>query len=136
MKLNLTLTQKGLALVFIPLLVQLALLSSLAWLHSQAEEEAVRANHSGRISKAVDQLVRDMFDISSMPRDEISKFAYAGIMETANKIRNDIFRLKDAVQGDPAKEEIVDRSAQAAQKRTILFAGWLRSTETTARLLL
>ncbi len=114
MQFKFRLSHKGLSLILISLLFQLLLFAILAGLHSQAEQEALAAYHSSRISETTNKLVRDIFDIASLSQDELPIIANTGFEEHAKSIRDDIANLRAAVQGDPAKMAIVDRSTKFA----------------------
>jgi PAS domain S-box-containing protein len=115
-RLKLNLSQKGLALIGIPLIFEFIFAVSLSWLHTQAEEEASKAYHSGRINNSVNQLVRDIFDLASLSRAEIPRLLETSFEERAQKIRQDIDDLKKAVKDNPANAAIVDESAQAGEE--------------------
>src|SRR5271170_732082 len=109
-KFNLKLAHKGLAVLALSVLFQLVLFGALAALHTQAEQEALQAYRSSRISETVNSVVRDIFDMASLSPDELSVFADSGFETYAVNIRDDLKNLKEAVKGDPAKMEIVARS--------------------------
>jgi PAS domain S-box-containing protein len=117
LKLKLKLSDKGIILVAIPLVFELVFVAALASLHAQAEDEAARALHSGRINNASNKLVRDIFEIASISRGEISKTLASTKYEDAVKtIRADIEELKQVVKDNPSQSAIVARSALAAEK--------------------
>jgi PAS domain S-box-containing protein len=115
MKFNLTLSQKGLALVFVPLFVQLVLFTAQAWLHAQAEDEAVKAYRADKIATSVNKLVRHVFDIASLSQGEVSQIADRDFETYAGKIKQDMNDLQEAVKDDPDKTAIVEKSARASE---------------------
>jgi PAS domain S-box-containing protein len=114
-KFNLKLAHKGLAVLGLSVLFQLVLFGALAALHTQAEQEALKAYRSSRISETVNGVIRDIFDMASLSPGEVSIFADSGFETYAVNIRDDLNNLKEAVKGDPAKMEIVARSTKAGE---------------------
>jgi PAS domain S-box-containing protein len=134
-KLNLNLTQKGLALIAIPLIFEFIFGLSLALLQSQAEDEATRSYNSGRLNNSINQLVRDIFDLASLSRLDLPQLIGTSFEKRAQKIREDLDELKDAVKDDPAKAAIVADSAQASE-RCYKILGQLRYAYATGGALL
>lgn len=121
---NLTLSQKGLLLVSIPLVFQIIFVASIATLHSQAEREAARADHSKKISVATNEIVRDIFDIMSVTKgDEIAKSAFGTetYRSSIKNIQNEMSMLKELVKDEPENLQIVNSSAMAADRSLFLL---------------
>jgi PAS domain S-box-containing protein len=116
MQLNLSLSQKGIALVSIPLLFELVFLGALAYLQTMAEQETTRALRAAAVSDATNQLVRDFFNLAAVSRGElVNTFGSGNYEKQADKLRNDIATLRLAVKDNPDQTKIVDRTGQAAQ---------------------
>jgi len=116
MQLNLSLSQKGIALVSIPLVFELIFLGALAYLQTQAEQETTRALHAAATSDATNQLVRDFFNLAAVSRGElVNTFGTGGYEKQATKLRADIATLREAVKDNVEQTRIVDRTSQAAE---------------------
>ena len=119
MRLNLTLSQKGLFLVAVPLLFQIIFVATISGLHNQAEREARRADHSKKISAATSELVKDIFDIVTVTKgDEMSKSAFStDTYRTAtNNISLQLDNLRELVKDEPEHLQIVNSSSMAAHR--------------------
>jgi PAS domain S-box-containing protein len=117
MKLSFSLSRKGLFLVAVPLICQILFVGSLIYLQDQAEREAVRVEHSKKITDATNELIKDIFDIISATKGE--NLQRAGFESQKYKdaivdINGQLASLKDLVKNDPEKSAIVARSAAAA----------------------
>jgi len=128
---KMTLTKKGIILVSIPLLFELVFVGILALLNAQAEQEAVDAFRSGRISNGTNQLIRDMFETVSITRAELSRSLSSENYESIlSRIRSDLNELKDAVKGNPQEESIVQTSANAGEEAYSIIKNLRLSFET------
>jgi len=114
---KLNLSQKSVLLVAIPLLFELLFLGILAYLNMQAEEEAVRAFRSAQVSNDSNKLIRDMFQIGSLTRREISsQISSEDYKSTVTSIRSDLAELAKAVKDSPSESAIVERCNDATEE--------------------
>jgi PAS domain S-box-containing protein len=114
---KLNLSQKSVLLVAIPLLFELLFLGILAYLNMQAEEEAVRAFSSAQVSNDSNKLIRDMFQIGSLTRHEISsRISSEDYKSTVASIRADLAELAKAVKDSPSESAVVDRCNDATEE--------------------
>lgn len=124
MRLNLTLSQKGLFLVSIPLICQIVSVAVIAQMHNLAEREAEKAEHSKKISQATNQLVRDIFDLVVVTKgDEVTKgtFGSESYKTAAISIRQQLDDLAKLVQDKPERASIVNSSTLAANRALSLM---------------
>lgn len=113
---KLTLAQKGIFFVSIPLVIQLVFLGILGLLNTQAEQDSERAFHSGQISDSTNKLVHDLFEIMSLSQSDLIKgLSSDGSGGVVTRIRSDLDQLKLIVKGNPAQETIVQNSAHSTE---------------------
>jgi PAS domain S-box-containing protein len=117
MQLSFSLSRKGLILVAVPLICQIVFVGSLIYLQDQAEREAVRVEHSKKITDATNELIKDIFDVISATKGE--NLQRAGFESQKYKdaivdINGQLRRLKELVKNDSRKSDIVGRSTAAA----------------------
>ena len=119
---KLTLTQKGIILVAIPLLFQFLFVGILALLLAQAEKESSRFFHSVNIGNCSNKLIKDVFEISAISHSElielISTNAYR---DKIGMIRSDLNDLSRAANDNPAQQAVVKQSAQAGEEAFMLI---------------
>jgi PAS domain S-box-containing protein len=124
MQLSFSLSRKGLFLVAVPLICQVLFVTSLIYLQDQAEREAARVEHAKKISDATNELIKDIFDIiaatkgENLPRDGFDSPKYK---EAILGITGQLDKLKDLVQTDPKKSDIVSKSRAAADNALVLL---------------
>ncbi len=121
---KLSLTQKGLILVSIPLVFQLVFVSVLIFLRNQAEADARKAEHAQQISDTVSNLVRDVVDIVTVAEgDDPSQFGLDTSMykKAALNVITEFDKLRELVKDDPKQLEVVDRSYGYAKKMEFLL---------------
>ncbi|CAN5616016.1 hypothetical protein BH10CYA1_BH10CYA1_12940 [soil metagenome] len=120
MKLNLTLPQKGLLLVLVPLVVQLGVLSYLTYLQSQQEQLALRAARAGAVDGTINHLVKDFLDHSTRLEWESGNNNLDPEYWTSKaEITDTMSRLKEMIKDEPEKLatiEEVERTAVVCMK--------------------
>jgi PAS domain S-box-containing protein len=124
MRLNLTLSQKGLLLVSIPLVCQILSVAVIAQMHNQAEREAAKSEHSKKISQSTNELVRDIFNIVVVTKgDEVTKnsFGSESYKTAVLNIRKQLDELSKLVQDQPERLAIVGSSTIAADRALALL---------------
>jgi len=118
---KLTLIQKGIVLVTIPLLFQFLFVGVLALLLAQAEKESSRFFHSVNIGNCSNKLIKDVFEISAISHSEmvelVSTDAYK---EKIGAIRSDLEELSKAACDNPAQQAVIKKSAQAGDEAFML----------------
>ncbi len=111
---KLTLFQKGIILVSIPLAFEILFVSALAFLNLQGEEEANRAFHSALISNCSNSLVRNIFEAASLMREEMFRSQVSEQYKRAiADVRSDFQQLLEAVENSPSEYRTVQRSEEA-----------------------
>ncbi len=117
MKREIGLSQKGILLVSIPLVFELIFVATLVVLQTQAETEATKALHAGRISDGTNKVVRDLFEIGSVTRGELLNTLNTSAYKNAVvKVRADFEELRDACKDDPVQKKIVQDATDAAEE--------------------
>lgn len=117
-----TLTQKAIILVSIPLVFEFVFVGTLAFFLTQAEEESHRAFHAATIGDCSNVLIRDLFELTSMTRGDVSQALSSDwYKKTVKTIRTDLNNLKTAAVGNPAQEQIVQDSVEAGEEALILL---------------
>ena len=112
MKLNLRLSHKGLVLVAVPLLFELAIFGVLAWLVHQSEEEAARAAYFKTVTTETNGVVTDFYQVVStlityhMSKTDNTNAQYQALM-TGLPIR--LRHLRDLTHDDPIQQKDLDR---------------------------
>ena len=125
MRPNLTLSQKGLILVCVPLIFQILLVAAIAGLHSQAEHDAIRAEHSKKISAVTNEIVRNLFDITVITRgDDLTRASItsSGYHKAMNEIKKKLDDLRELVIDNAADTKVVDQSEAAAVKAIAIMS--------------
>lgn len=120
-----TLPQKGLLLVVMPLIIQLCVLGYLTFLQQEAEQIAVKAAHAEQVDSAINRLVKNFLDNTSELEWETDKYAKKDSKDSENKLdaayltcKSDISetlaRLKALLEKDPQKLETIEQFEQTA----------------------
>ena len=107
MKLKLTLLQKGLILISVPLLVESGILISLLILQAQAEHSSRQLLHKIEISETMSGLFRDLFD-------EVSRGRQNDTAEPASDSQWRLAKLGELVKDDRNDVAVVGLSRTAA----------------------
>ena len=134
MQFRFSLSQKGLILVAVPLMFELALMASLAYLHNEAEIQASRAEHSKAIVDTINQVEKDIYDvISGVSNDPGSEDAFfkGQFDSVVSDIDSQLHVLRELVKEDPHKYALVSQSlanenqlvALLKQARQLYFSG-------------
>jgi PAS domain S-box-containing protein len=131
MRLQLSLSTKVLFFVAVPLILQLALLASLASLQSQAEEALKISTHSRKISDAINKISQDVFETISVygneksleliPLDDLSS------QNVLKRIHQDYDELKAVIKDEPEIMLAVTKS-EAATNRSLLVLRDLKTS--------
>src|SRR5271163_4665170 len=119
MQLKLTLSQKGLLLVAVPLLFQIICVSLISFFHLQAELEAARAEHCRKISSDTNRMIRHLMDIVAFTRaEDLSSqgFSLDSYRTAVADIRKDLSDLKNLVKDNPDHLRVVMNSNAAAER--------------------
>jgi PAS domain S-box-containing protein len=120
-RLKFTLTQKGIILVAIPLLFEVAFLGALAFLLAQAEQESNLVFKSANIGNCSNKLLKDIFELSAIPHSEIVELLTSnGYKNKIETIRTDLNELSTAVKDNPQQEQIIKKSVAAGEEAFIL----------------
>ncbi|CAN5181188.1 hypothetical protein BH10CYA1_BH10CYA1_61140 [soil metagenome] len=118
MRLGLSLTQKVLLLVALPLVFELIFVGTLVALQIEVETEARRSLHAQRIADAINQLTRDVYDLASAGRNVKalkSDFFTNEYPQTEKKIRLHLDQLSELTRGDPYEHTVVANSRKGAE---------------------
>ncbi len=120
--LKFTLTQKGIILVSIPLVFELLFVGTLSFLLAQAEDESYKAFHASRVGDCSNVLIRDIFELTSMTRNDVSQALSSDwYKKTVSTIRSDLDALQAAAKDDPTQERIVQESVDAGEEALLLL---------------
>ncbi len=126
MRLHLSLTNKILLCVIVPLVLQLCILAALASMEQQAEEALKVATRSRQISDAITQISEDIFALTQRYRglEALEKLPFNDEVGTIlfNKIKSDYVRLKKVTRDQPEIYKAVIDSEEAS-RRSIEFFG-------------
>lgn len=125
MRLHLSLSTKVICFVAVPLVLQLALLASLASLQSQAEEALKESTHSRKISDTINRISQDVFETVSVygnekslelvPLDDISS------QNILKRIHQDYDELKSLVGNDPEIMKAITTSEDATNRSLLIL---------------
>ncbi|HEY9787549.1 MAG TPA: ATP-binding protein [Candidatus Obscuribacterales bacterium] len=110
MALRISLFHKGLILVSVPLLFELAFVGILADLYNRAEAEASRADNARKISDVVNNLVRDLYDLMTTVKahDFVKDEAVRARREVlVSQCKGEFRELKSLVANDPSHLALV-----------------------------
>lgn len=125
MRLHLSLTNKILLCVIVPLVLQLCILAALASMEQQAEEALKVASRSRQISDAITQISEDIFALTQRYRglEALEKLPFNDEVGTIlfNKIKSDYVRLKKVTRDQPEIYKAVIDSEEASQKSIEFF---------------
>jgi PAS domain S-box-containing protein len=129
MQFRLSLSQKGLILIAVPLLFELVFMAWLGYLHNEAEIQASRTEHSKAIVDTMNVIEKDIYDvIASMNNDRASEAAFFGgkFNDIVNDMDHQLHNMRDLVKDDPRQFAVVDTSI-AKERET--FEVFRRSRE-------
>jgi PAS domain S-box-containing protein len=121
---KLSLTQKGLIFLSIPLVFQLIFVSVLIALRHQAEVDALQAKHAQAISETVNRLEGDIYDIvSNIEGNDPSQFGLdtADYKRAVNNIVLRFETLKGLVKDNPNDLAIVDQGYAYAKELVLIL---------------
>jgi PAS domain S-box-containing protein len=113
MQFRLSLSQKGLILIAVPLLFELVFMAWLGYLHNEAEIQASRTEHSKAIVDTMNVIEKDIYDvIASMNNDRASEAAFFGgkFNDIVNDMDHQLHSMRDLVKDDPRQFAVVDTS--------------------------
>ncbi len=118
MRFDLTLAKKGLILVSIPLLFELAFVAILACLLHQAESEIARERHARAIIETTNRLIRDLYEASvELHRaGEDKDYEEQIYSDTLGKLRAKVLDLKLLVKDTPGERPVIERAEKAADR--------------------
>lgn len=116
-----SISRAGVILVFVPLIIVLLFVFALTTLLAQADAEAARAFRAAQISNSSNKLVRDIFEVGSLTRGELSQFSSDQCTGIIRSIRTDLDQLREAVKGDPEQQDIVQRSGEAGEEAYLML---------------
>jgi len=125
MKFRFSLSQKGLILIAVPLMFELALIASLAYLHNEAEVQIARAEHSKSVVDTINQLERDVYDIvSGVSGDRESEQAFFNgqFDSVVNDIAVQLRALQILVQDNPRQSALVQGCFVNGDRAVILLS--------------
>lgn len=115
MKFNLTLPQKGLLLVLVPLVVQLGVLGYLTFLQSEEEQLALRAARAGAVDGAINHLVKDFLDNSTRWEWESDNNNLdTDYWAIKAEISDTLMRLKEMIKDEPQKLSTIEEVEHTA----------------------
>lgn len=116
MKLGNSLLQKGLFLVLVPLIFQLAVLGGLIYLLNEAEEVATRAAHAAKIDENLNHLIKGMLE--NMPTWEwkSEETLPPNFDVTKDDLLACLTRLKDLIKDHPDKVAAVEEVEKSAHE--------------------
>ncbi len=128
MKLGNSLLQKGLFLVLVPLIFQLAVLGGLIYLLAEAEEVANRAAHAAKIDENLNHLIKGMLE--NMPTWEwhSDDTPPPNIDIISNDLLGYLARLKDLIKDHPDKVAAVEEVEKGAHEALQLLEVQKQST--------
>jgi PAS domain S-box-containing protein len=123
MRIDLTLAQKGLILVSIPLVFELIFVLTLAWMLHQADSELERSLRSKEIIQTTNDIAAHIVEATDSARsfdfrndDSLQNTRFD---DDIRAIRRDVVKLKELVRGNGEEEQTVERidlaTAQAVQ---------------------
>ncbi len=125
-----TLTQKGIVLVSIPLVFELLFVSALSLLLIQAEGESSKAFHASRIGDCSNVLIRDLFELVSITRGDISQTLSSDwYKSTIATIKADLNELQIAAKGNSTQEHVVEESVEAGEEALFLLEQVRKASE-------
>lgn len=109
-------------LVSIPLVFELFFVGTLSFLLAQAESESHKAFQASRIGDCSNILIKDMFELTSMTRDDaLQALSSDWYKSTVSTIKSDLIALQSAVKDDPTQERIVQESVEAGEEAIFLL---------------
>ncbi len=125
MRLDLTLAQKGLILVSVPLLFELIFVLTLAGLLQQAEREVERATRSKEIIGTTNDLVHNIYAASEIVRyfefgrDELQDKAFSDIIDN---ITSEVGTLKRLVADNSGEGAVMTRVGRATDQAVAVLS--------------
>ncbi len=123
MSFRLSITQKGVALIAVPLLFELASLGFLSDCSSRAEQAARQAEHLRDISDTTNSLVKELYQIiGGINFKEMEKSGdFSGVaVDQEISISGQLKHLEDLTAGDARQHAVVLKSHQAFQQATAM----------------
>src|SRR5271170_6170017 len=121
---KLSLTQKGLILLSVPLLFQLIFVSVLIALRHQAEIDALQSKHAQAVSETVNRLEGDIYDIvSNIEGNDPSQFGL-DTSDYKRAVGNIVLRfetLRQLVKDNPADLATVDQGYAYAKELVLIL---------------
>jgi len=120
---KLTLIQKSIILVSVPLVFEVVFVAVLANLLIQAETECANVFRAAKIGNCSNKLIRDVFEFAAVGHGEIlgilSSDHYSSIVSTIN---SDLSELQASVEKNSPEQTIVNSSIIAGQKALDLIS--------------
>lgn len=123
MAFRLSLLQKGLLFLSVPLCVQVVLTAALANLHAEAEAEARRAAHAREVSDSVNQLVKDIYEIMTvaMNANKAEVWHDPKLIAAGDLLRKQIYDLKELVKDDRRQSDLVADMMRGGELTVLLL---------------
>jgi PAS domain S-box-containing protein len=123
MRLELSLQQKGVLLVVLPLTTQLIFLSGFWYLQREAEDVAAKAAYASAISENVNQLIKDFLE--NLPRWEWNSESNPQLDADYWSVKSDmdaiLKRLKELIRTNPQQITDLDELEQIAHESMTLL---------------
>src|SRR5271170_6648898 len=110
MQWNLTLTQKGLLLVSVPLLFELLFVGTLAFLLQQAEAEIKRESHAKEVSVATNNLLNETSGVMTVLMAMIIKHDTSSVDQEMERLRDQMASVRDLLKGDERQSALLERA--------------------------
>ena len=114
---SLSLSQRGLILVTVPLIFEIVFVAALAFLLNESERESDRATRAAAVRSAINTLIDDLYGIKNPIKAMVGGKSKGTIspQEQLSIIRQDTQRLRLLVRDNPKQLEIIERADKEVQ---------------------